>query len=45
MGDRDEVDYLGGALEQLEPSLEAKRRSRNFDDARSRYNANDHFVN
>ena len=28
---RDEVDCLGGVLEQLEPSLEVKRRSRNFD--------------
>ena len=34
--DRDEVDYLGGVLEQLEPTLEVKRRSRNFDDPNRR---------
>ena len=43
VGDRDEVDYLGGALEQLEPSLQAKRRSRSFDEARSRYSKDFHY--
>lgn len=28
---KDEVDFLGGVLEVLEPSLEVKRRSRNLD--------------
>ena len=34
--DRDEVDYLGGVLEQLEPTLEVKRRSRSFGDPNRR---------
>ena len=37
----DEVDFLGGVLEVLEPSLEVKRRSRNFDNgSRRRYPRN-----
>ena len=30
------MDYLGGVLEQLEPTLEVKRRSRNFGDPNRR---------
>ena len=37
----DEVDCLGGVLEVLEPSLEVKRRSRNFDSgSRRRHSIN-----